>query len=138
MKPNEFSKLILVSMLAFSSVMGFSSKAADAAVKAEMDTGGNTRALVDPMLLPALERFPPQLALITRESVAEARALVNDMFTPRKTPGVSVTKRQINSNEGDISLHIYRPEANASNSPGILWIHGGGFIMGRADANDFA
>lgn len=133
-----------VKTLVLSLIVSFSSQASHAIAmgsKEDIDAGKsvqNVRELVDPALLPALEYVPPQFANITRDSVAEARALLNNMMKPRTTEGVSVTKKQIGSPEGDITVYIYQPENAPQDSPGLLWIHGGGYIMGNADTNDFA
>jgi acetyl esterase/lipase len=133
---------IFAAILALSSAITFSSCATNTAVvKTSVDhstKAENVRELIDPNLLPALEHFPPQLSLITRGSVVEARALVSQMLKTKDTEGVSVTKKQISSAEGEITVFIYQPKNIPRNKPGILWIHGGGFIMGNADSNDFA
>jgi acetyl esterase/lipase len=98
----------------------------------------NARDLIDPNLLPALENFPPVFSLITRESVVEARTTLRKMLQAQETEGVSVSKKLIHSAEGEIPIFIYQPKNSDQNKPGILWIHGGGFIMGNADSNDFA
>lgn len=94
--------------------------------------------LVDPELRPALKFVPEQLSLITKESVPEARVVLNEMFKPTKTEGVDVSKREISSAEGNITVYIYQPENSSPNKPGMLWIHGGGYILGNAYGNEFA
>lgn len=128
--------------MALRSIITSLAQASDAAdLKQNVDTGKrskNVRDLIDPDLLPDLEYLPPQLSLITRESVAEMRVIWGQMMKPTATEGVLVTKKQISTPGGDIDVYIYQPENNTPNKPGILWIHGGGFIMGQANSNDFA
>ncbi|GHA45054.1 alpha/beta hydrolase [Photobacterium aphoticum] len=98
----------------------------------------NVRTFIDPALKGPLDQLPPELSLITKASVLEARATVHTMLKFPDTPGVTVEKKQISTSEGNVPVFIYRPENSPAITPAILWIHGGGFIMGRADSNDFA
>lgn len=53
---------------------------------------------------------------------------------PRKTrpmPGVSIVEQKLES----ASVRIYRPEGELSGA-GMLWIHGGGYILGSPAMND--
>ena len=59
------------------------------------------------------------------------------MLQPKPVEGVTITKKQIRSPEGEVIVYVYQPEKTIQNKPGILWTHGGGFIMGNAE-NDFA
>jgi acetyl esterase/lipase len=45
--------------------------------------------------------------------------------------GVHIEDRAV----GKCAVRIFRPEAKASGA-GLLWIHGGGYIMGNAGMND--
>lgn len=98
----------------------------------------NVRTCIDPALKGPLDQLPPELSLITKASVLEARTTVHTMLKFPDTPGVTVEKKQISTSEGNVPVFIYRPENSPAVTPAILWIHGGGFIMGRADSNDFA
>ncbi len=98
----------------------------------------NVRSLIDPALKGPLDHLPPELSLITKESILEARATVHHMLKFPDTEGVTVEKKQVATHEGNVPVFIYRPENSKAVTPAILWIHGGGYIMGRADSNDFA
>lgn len=50
---------------------------------------------------------------------------------PRETPGLGVTERKL-VNAG---VRVYQPEG-ASSGAGLLWIHGGGFVVGDAASSD--
>ena len=51
---------------------------------------------------------------------------------PVELEGISVEERHIRSSDGeyDIRLLVFRPEGNSDTLPGMLYIHGGGYIMG--------
>ncbi len=110
----------------------------DVADRSLTGAGSATRAAIDPELLPVLASLPPQLSLITRESLPATRALVSKMLKAPSTEGVSVTRKTIAGVDGEIAVYIYQPLDASDRRPGILWIHGGGFIMGNADSNAFA
>ncbi len=38
--------------------------------------------------------------------------------------------------EGDIPLRLYRPEGVADQGPGLIYIHGGGWVLGDLDSHD--
>ncbi|MBN1906960.1 MAG: alpha/beta hydrolase [Deltaproteobacteria bacterium] len=66
-----------------------------------------------------------------RTLVAILNLLIN--LAPRKSVinGVKITDKQLENT----TVRIYRPEGKLSGA-GLLWIHGGGFIIGRAYIND--
>ncbi|WP_174183747.1 alpha/beta hydrolase [Nocardia barduliensis] len=37
---------------------------------------------------------------------------------------------------GDVPVRVHRPEPGPSPRPGLLWVHGGGYVMGAARQND--
>ncbi|MEO7054856.1 MAG: alpha/beta hydrolase [Rhizomicrobium sp.] len=90
---------------------------------------------VDPELAAALKKFPPvedpsarNLAALragdTASSVSKAPQL-----QPRKAtvPGPAGQK--------DVPVLIIDPKPNQKNRPATVYIHGGGFVVGRADTN---
>ncbi|MQY29170.1 alpha/beta hydrolase [Nocardia aurantia] len=38
---------------------------------------------------------------------------------------------------GDITVRVYRPPTAPARSPGLLWIHGGGYVIGSAAQDDW-
>ncbi|MDR2378425.1 MAG: alpha/beta hydrolase, partial [Bifidobacteriaceae bacterium] len=86
--------------------------------------------LVDPALRKLVRR-----ASSIDFSHAPARRLarlVGGLQLPRREQGVSVT--QVRS--GPARLRLYRPAAVTARA-GLLWIHGGGYLFGRARQDDF-
>jgi acetyl esterase/lipase len=53
--------------------------------------------------------------------------------------GITTEDRSIPGPEGapDITVRIYRPEKQSGLLPALLWIHGGGYMLGDLDQDDF-
>ncbi len=52
------------------------------------------------------------------------------------TPVAQVIDRTIPGPQGDIKIRIYRPHAEEQDLPIVLFMHGGGFILGDLDTHD--
>ena len=89
---------------------------------------------VNPELLPMLELFPD--LNISPETLPAMRSM--QMAPPFVfDESVLVVEKMINGPDNNqIRLRIYRPKANEAILPVLLWIHGGGYIMGSIDGND--
>ena len=57
---------------------------------------------------------------------------LGSLFKTRAVAGVSVEAKLISS---EVGVRIYRPEGG-TNGAGLIWIHSGGYLFGRADMND--
>jgi acetyl esterase/lipase len=101
----------------------------------------DTRHLVDPELAPVLDQFPtlqftpeilPQVRAMTAEMNAQRRALLPTF------PDIELHERQVPGPAGapDVPVRIYRPRGAAGRLPVLLWIHGGGYIIGSAEQDD--
>lgn len=84
---------------------------------------------IDAELKPLLEDF--DAFDINRDNVLKVREMMEDM---RVDPDVDILsdKTSIPGPDGDVDVYIYRKD-DRTNQPAILWIHGGGYIMGSAD-----
>jgi acetyl esterase/lipase len=85
---------------------------------------------IDPELLPGLEAFPA--LQITRDNVV---ALRNAMLANRAEPvDLPITReaKDIPSEDGAVPVIIYRKSERAR-QPAVLWIHGGGYLLGSAE-----
>ena len=51
-------------------------------------------------------------------------------------PDLTVSVHTYSGPGGDLSLRLYRPNDAASPGPGLIYIHGGGMIMGDLDSQD--
>ncbi|GER90501.1 esterase [Dictyobacter vulcani] len=96
-----------------------------------------TRHLVDPELAALLDHIPT--TVLTAEILKQIRAM-----SPQATADVSqfaalsVSERFISGPEGapDVRVLVYLPNSVQEAVPALLWLHGGGYIMGSADAED--
>ncbi len=95
----------------------------------------DAQTLIDPELAAAAELMPEQLGEITRDNLAEVRAMVAQMgerFTA-DTEGVDTTERTIPGKGGDIRLYISQAQGASEKQPCLLWLHGGGYLLGDGD-----
>lgn len=104
-------------------------------------TTRSTKHLVDPEIIGLLDILPP-LELST-ESLAQTRAMLTEMNTQMLAtlpdfPDVSVSEQHIPGPEGapDVRVLVYFPKNVSSPVPAMLWIHGGGYVIGNADQAD--
>lgn len=84
---------------------------------------------IDPELLPALEQLPS--LEITRENVQQVRATLASRPRPPSAVEVMETGDKIVTPDGEVGVCVYRKSRRAS-QPAVLWIHGGGYIIGNA------
>ncbi|TIT50308.1 MAG: alpha/beta hydrolase, partial [Mesorhizobium sp.] len=71
-----------------------------------------------------------------------ARFLARTIITARTLPALRVltkltgiTRRpdaQVVSVDADVSVHVFRPASPRPRTPALLWIHGGGMVLGDA------
>ncbi|MFC2038232.1 alpha/beta hydrolase [Chloroflexota bacterium] len=75
----------------------------------------------------------PVIRANMREMKAEMNARLPDV------PGIIIEDRNIPGPENapDVLVRIYRPEKQSGLMPALLWIHGGGYILGNIDQDDF-
>lgn len=100
-----------------------------------------TKHLVDPELAPMLDMFP--VFNFTNETLPHTRDLVNQMFEQMGAaapafPDIEVTERHIPGPQGapDVRVLVYIPKNVVRPMPGMLWIHGGGYIIGTPEGED--
>ncbi|WEG14776.1 alpha/beta hydrolase [Pullulanibacillus sp. KACC 23026] len=92
---------------------------------------------VNPELREVLEQFPP-LDLDQFEMVREAGM---EMIKASEIPvdeRVSIADRQIPGPEKApmVRVRIYEPKEKTETLPGLLWIHGGGYVIGSPEGDD--
>lgn len=80
---------------------------------------------------------------VTLDDIAEARIASAKMMEAAKAQSpdvyrVDIEERVIPGSPGapDVAVRIYRPEGHDGPLPALLWIHGGGFVLGRAEYED--
>lgn len=104
-----------------------------------------TRHLVDPELTAILDQIPA--SALTAETLGQTRAqaklAVAAMLSQASTnfpqfSTISVSERFIPGPAGapEVRVLVYQPTSVQGPLPVLLWLHGGGYIMGSADAED--
>ncbi len=96
-----------------------------------------TRHLVDPELVAILDQLPT--SALTTETLRQIRAMRSQ--TPvdlSQSPTLSVSERLIPGPPGapDVRVLVYQPTPAREARPALLWLHGGGYIMGSAEGED--
>lgn len=101
----------------------------------------DTRHLVDPELAPVLDLFPG--FHFTQETLPEMRTMLAEQSAQMRPalpafPNITVSERHVPGPAGapDVRVLVYLPETPPRPLPAILWIHGGGYILGSADQDD--
>ena len=98
----------------------------------------NSRHLVDPELVPILDALPA--VSLNADTLPQARlasaGLNGQAAEPLEWADISVTNRQVPGPAGapDVQLVIYTPKNFSSPLPAFYWLHGGGYVMGTAEA----
>jgi len=88
---------------------------------------------IDSELKPIVEAMPTQV--FTRENLAQMRETSTANRAAMELPEttVSVSQRVISNNGHEVNIHVYTPEGDRAENPGLLWFHGGGYIVGSSD-----
>jgi len=101
----------------------------------------DTLRLVDPELAPMLEAFPK--LEFTRESLSAIREEVAAMYAQARAalpefPDIAVTRRTVPGPAGapDVPVIVYVPKGAQGPLGALLWIHGGGYVIGSAEQDD--
>jgi len=91
---------------------------------------------VDPEIAPSLELIPPELLSAIGDDPPAARAMLDGLLDAMKAQlpptDVRSEERRIPGPDGEVPVVIYHPSSAAQNGGGLLWIHGGGYIVGSA------
>jgi acetyl esterase/lipase len=101
-----------------------------------------TRHLVDPEIDAMLDQFPR--FEFTPESLPAIRSAMDDMFAQQSTlippfPDVEVSERYVPGPAGspDVRVLVYLPKQAPRPVAALLWIHGGGYVIGKPEMDDF-
>jgi acetyl esterase/lipase len=95
--------------------------------------------LVDPELVAHLDQLAPEP--LTREALPRMRQAALELARSQNAaeppfPTLGVTERRIPGPAGDVRLLVYVPRQRTGPVAGLLWIHGGGYVLGSPDADD--
>lgn len=98
----------------------------------------STRSLVDPELAAILDQIPN--VKLTEEIVKQVRATSRTQRHPDAptSPDIEVTERFVPGPEGapEVRVLLYQPLKVQGPRPTLLWMHGGGYIMGSPEQED--
>lgn len=94
---------------------------------------------LDPELVPGLDVFPAEMYAAIGDNPPYARQMFDGLMASmaEMIPPSDVTaeERTIPGPDVDIPVVVYQPPYDAPR-PGLLWIHGGGYIIGSAREDD--
>jgi acetyl esterase/lipase len=98
---------------------------------------------VDPELRPMLELYPPTDLNLANLAAAREMGAAMTLEMKAQLPeveGVTQEDRLVPGPAGDpeVPVRIYRPTEQDESLPGFLWIHGGGYMLGSADGDDYS
>jgi acetyl esterase/lipase len=101
-----------------------------------------TRHLVNPELVAMLDTFPT--LHLTAESVQQTRSFFDEVMKsqtlvdPPEFSTISVSERHIPGPQGapEVRVLVYQPTHVSAPRPALLWIHGGGYVLGTPDQED--
>ena len=92
-------------------------------------------ATLDPEIVASLDAIPVEMITAVGDDPPQARAMfesfkevIAEMLPPTE---VTAEERTIPGPDGEVPFVIYQP-SNPAPRPGLLWIHGGGYIIGSA------
>jgi acetyl esterase/lipase len=96
----------------------------------------SSKHLVDPQLVPLVEQLPGFGLGV--ENLGEIRAMMIAMRESNRAPAaedVLVTEHRVPGPKGapDVRVLVSAPKAGGVGRPGILHVHGGGYILGSAE-----
>lgn len=96
--------------------------------------------MTTPILEPAAQAFAEAAAtppLLSERGVDGARKLLDDVqAAPVDLPDINETWVTVSAEVGDVRVRIVRPPDSDGSLPVILYMHGGGWILGNAGTHD--
>jgi acetyl esterase/lipase len=100
----------------------------------------STRHLVDPELLPTLDANPPSrlsAETLINLRATRAAALQQELLREPDVPEVEVSEQSIPGPDGapEVRVLVYVHRNAARPMPALVWIHGGGYVMGTPESD---
>lgn len=99
--------------------------------------------ITDPQLAAAYAGFEEAVGAITLDDIPATREFLTNMQAAMASqipeiPGVSVSDHHAPSANGDpdVFVRVYQPENRPETLPALLWIHGGGYVLGDVAGDD--
>lgn len=93
----------------------------------------NLKNRVNPELVGMLDVFPP----IDLDDYEAVRAAQFQAPLAPQDPNIDITNKIIEGPDGnELRIRIYEPKTKTEELAGLLWIHGGGYVLGRPEEAD--
>ncbi len=99
--------------------------------------------LTDPELSAGLAGFEEAIGAITLDDIPATRQMLTGILEAMSSqapeiPGVLVSDHHAPGPEGDpdVFVRVYQPEKRLDELPALLWIHGGGYVLGDVAGDD--
>ena len=95
----------------------------------------DVRAATDPEVAAAIDAAAGWMPALSAETLPVFRGIVAPLVEP--PPGVERSVVQVRSTDGAlVEVRVHRPLDAAVPRPALVWIHGGGYVMGAAAMDD--
>ena len=94
---------------------------------------------LDPEIRKLLDDLAPVMGELDEQTPAEARALADEGMAAVSGPGdpsITSTDVLVPGAGGDIPVRVYTPPAAATPLPVVVYLHGGGFVIGSIRSHD--
>ena len=93
-------------------------------------------AQIHPELQPIARRTPS--ITFNRLTLWLIRAMMSMSRTPKTPPDMLIENKHIPSQDGqgDVRVRVYKRRASQEPSPVLLWLHGGGYVIGNPEMDD--
>lgn len=91
------------------------------------------------VIMDASARTTEQLGPRNGDDVAAARqwwTIYTQVLSQPRPDDLQVVDRSVPSEEGDVMVRVYRPGGRERSLPGIVYLHGGGFMLGDLDSSE--
>lgn len=89
-------------------------------------------ARLDPELAAGLEALPADFGRIDRGNVVAVRSAMAAQRPPANQTAVTIEHLSVPGPDGEVPVLVYRRPAEGT-QPALIWIHGGGYILGSAE-----
>ncbi|MDP5064811.1 MAG: hypothetical protein NWQ24_09030, partial [Haliea sp.] len=91
---------------------------------------------IDPELRPILDFLPPFDLSSPATMRATMDAIIGPMNAELDTSGVTIKDHAAPGINGapDVPVRVYQPDGASGKVPGLVYIHGGGFVFGNLDS----
>jgi acetyl esterase/lipase len=132
---NGFTRRGFVGGVSMTPILAAAAIAADTQnANAVISVNPDPYSYVDPELAVALRQYPDNLDAPNARNLAALRA-ADKNSAMSDAPELQPRKATVPGPGGDVPVLIIDPKPGAKNRPATIYIHGGGYVLGRADSN---